>query len=293
MSEYVDLHIHSNFSSDGDFSPAELVRLAKENGFATISIADHDTIAAYPAAVEVSNGSGVDVISSMEVTTLFDSREFHLLLPFLDWNSPVIGRIADRVSARRLIEARERVAKLRELGLDITWEEVEEATKSTPPQGVTIAQVLLDKPESKSDPALKKYFKRDARKWAPARFYRDYFMEGKPAFVTKKHIHIFEVLEMAPRAGAVPVLAHPGAYFENATRADLVQLKERGLAGLEVYTSYHERDQTALYAAIAKELDLVPTAGSDFHGRVKPHVYFGYVKDGRPWMVEEIRKRRP
>jgi predicted metal-dependent phosphoesterase TrpH len=293
MSDYVDLHIHSNFSSDGDFSPAELIRLARENGFTTISIADHDTIAAYPAAVEVSNGSGVDVISSMEVTTLFDSREFHLLLPFADWNSPVVGRIANRVSARRLIEARDRVAKLRELGMDITWEEVEEATKSTPPQGVTIAQVLLDKPESKKDPALKKYFKRNARNWAPARFYRDYFMEGKPAYVPKKHIHIFEVLEMAPQAGAVPVLAHPGAYFENATRADLTQLKEHGLAGLEVYTSYHEREQTAFYAGIAEELDLVPTAGSDFHGRVKPHVHFGYVKEGRPWMVEAIRKRRP
>lgn len=292
MSGTVDLHIHSDRSSDGTYPPAELVRLAAANGFAAISIADHDTVAAYPEAIEASAGSGVEVIPSMEVTTLFDEREFHLLLPFADWASPIIGRIGERVSKGRLIEARERVEKLRGLGLDITWEEVEAATRSTPPLGVTIAQILLDKPGSKDDPALKKYYEGEALQWAPYHFYRDYFLEGKPAFVTKRHIALLEVLEMAPAAGAVPVLAHPGAYFENATRDDLVRLKERGLAGLEVYTSYHQPEQTAFYADLAKALDLVPTAGSDFHGRIKPHVYFGYIKDGGVWMVEELRKRR-
>jgi len=292
MSGTVDLHIHSDRSSDGTYPPAELIRLAAANGFAAISIADHDTVAAYPEAIEASAGSGVEVIPSMEVTTLFDKREFHLLLPFGDWASPVIGRIGERVSKGRLIEARERVERLRGLGLDITWEEVETATRSTPPLGVTIAQILLDKPGSKDDPALKKYYEGEALQWAPYHFYRDYFLEGKPAFVTKRHIPLLEVLEMAPAAGAVPVLAHPGAYFENATRDDLVRLKERGLAGLEVYTSYHQPEQTAFYADLAKALDLVPTAGSDFHGRIKPHVYFGYIKDGGVWMVEELRKRR-
>ena len=293
MSGYVDLHIHSDRSSDGDFSPAELVRMAKETGFVAISIADHDTVAAYPEAMEAADGSGVEVVPNMEVTTLFDGREFHLLLPFADWKSPVIGRIGERASSGRKIEARERVEKLRELGLDITWDEVEEASKSTPPLGVSIAQFLLDKPGSKNDPALKKYYEGDARQWAPYHFYRDYFMEGRPAFVTKRHIQLLEVLEMAPEAGAVPVLGHPGAYFEKATRKDLARLKECGLAGLEVYTSYHQPEQTAFYAEVAKELDLVPTAGSDFHGRIKPHVYFGYVRDGSMEMVEEIRKRRP
>jgi predicted metal-dependent phosphoesterase TrpH len=292
MSGYVDLHIHSDRSSDGTYAPAELVRLAAANGFAAISIADHDTVAAYPEAIEAADGSGVEVVPSMEVTTLFDDREFHLLLPFADWTSPVIGRLSERVSKGRLIEARERVEKLRGLGLAITWEEVEAATRSTPPLGVTIAQILLDKPGSKDDPALKKYYEGEALQWAPYHFYRDYFMEGRPAFVTKRHIALLEVLGMAPEAGAVPVLAHPGAYFENATREDLVRLKERGLAGLEVYTSYHQPEQNAFYLELAGELDLVPTAGSDFHGRIKPHVFFGYIKDGGVWMVEELRKRR-
>jgi len=293
MSGIVDLHIHSDRSSDGTYTPIELVRMAVDKGFAAISIADHDTVAAYPEAIEAADGSGVEVVPSMEVTTLFDEREFHLLLPFADWASPVISVISKRVSEGRGIEGRERVEKLRELGLDITWEEVEAATGSTPPLGVRIAQILLDKPDSKDDPALKKYFQGKERLWAPYHFYRDYFLEGRPAFVPKRHISLLEVLDLAPEAGAVPVLAHPGAYFENATRGDLVRLKERGLAGLEVYTSYHQPEQTAFYAEAAKELDLVPTAGSDFHGRIKPHVFFGYVKEGAVWMVEELRTRRP
>jgi predicted metal-dependent phosphoesterase TrpH len=292
MARFVDLHIHSHFSSDGDFAPADLIRMARETGFAAISISDHDTTAAYPEAVEVAAGSGVEVVPSMEVTTLFAGREFHVLLPFLDWESPVIARIAKRVSEGRLIEGRERVEKLRELGLDLTWEEVAGPSGSAPPLGVTIAQVLLDKASSKKDPALAKYYEGTAGQWAPYHFYRDYFMEGRPAFVTKRHMPLAEVLDLAPGAGAVPVLAHPGAYFENATREDLAALKDRGLAGLEVHTSYHQPEQAAFYGRLAAEFDLVPTAGSDFHGRIKPHVHFGDIRDGGPEILDRLRERR-
>ena len=292
MPGFVDLHIHSRYSSDADYGPAELIAMAREAGFAAISISDHDTTAAYPEAIEAAAGSGVEIVPSMEVTTLFEGREFHLLLPYLDWTSPAIARIAERVSAGRMIEARERVARLGELGLDLTWGEVEAASAGAAPLGVTIAQILLDKPSSKSAPALRKYFEGPARTGAPYHFYRDYFMEGRPASVTKRHLPLLEVLDAAPGSGAVPVLAHPGAYFENATRGDLAALKDRGLAGLEVYTSYHTSELTAFYRGLAAELDLVPTAGSDFHGRIKAHVRFGDIRDGGPEILERLTARR-
>jgi predicted metal-dependent phosphoesterase TrpH len=292
MAGFVDLHLHSRYSSDADYAPAELIRMARETGFVAISISDHDTTAAYPEAVEAAAGTGVEVVPSMEVTTLFAGREFHLLLPFLDWTSPVIARIVERVSEVRLLEGRERVEKLRELGFDLAWEEVAGPAGSAPPLGVTIAQVLLDKPSSKSISALAKYYKGPARQWAPSYFYRDYFMEGRPAFVPKRNMPLGEVLDLAPSAGAVPVLAHPGAYFENATREDLAALKDLGLAGLEVFTSYHQPEQTAYYGRLAAEFDLVPTAGSDFHGRIKPHVRFGDIRDGGPEILDRLRERR-
>jgi predicted metal-dependent phosphoesterase TrpH len=95
-----------------------------------------------------------------------------------------------------------------------------------------------------------------------------------------------------PALGGAAVLSHPGAYFQNTTRDDLAELKGHGLAGLEVYTTYHSREQVAAYLELAKVFDLVPTAGSDFHGRIKPHVAFGSLLDGEYWMIEELRKRR-
>jgi len=288
----VDLHIHSNKSSDGDFSPFHIIQLSKENKLRAVSIADHDTVAAYPEALRFGEEEGIEVIPSIELTTLYDDREFHLLLPFVNWKKKVIFKLIDQVSNRRFKEGKERVQKLREIGFDIRWKEVIRKTKSSPPLGVTIAQILLDKAEKKKDASLKKYYEGPKRKFAPYLFYKDYFMEGKPAWVPKRNLSLLDVLELAPQTEGVPVLAHPGAYFQNTSRKDLEILKERGLEGLEVYTTYHDPAQTEFYRKIAGDLDLVPTAGSDFHGRIKPHIPFGSVEKGEYWMVMELRKRK-
>jgi len=292
MSEKIDLHIHSNRSSDGDFTPFHIIRLAKECELRAISISDHDTVAAYPEALECGREMDVEVVPSVELTTLFDSREFHLLLPFVNWEKKLVAEIIAEVVEARVKEAKERVLKLQEMGFDISWREVVKKSRSNPPLGVIIAKILLDKAEEANDPAFEKYFQERNRLFAPYIFYEDYFMEGRPAFVPKRNISLLETLILAPQTEAVPVLAHPGAYFQRTTKQDLAILKESGLKGLEVYTSYHSHEQTEFYRELAEELDLVPTAGSDFHGRIKPHIPFASLKYGEYWMVEELRKRR-
>ena len=293
MSSPIDLHIHSNKSSDGDFSPFHIVQLAKEKKMVAISIADHDTVAAYPEALRFGEKAGVEVIPGMELTTIFEDREFHLLLPFVDWRSRVVAGLILQVAERRRKEAKHRVEKLRGLGFDITWKEVQKESGPFPPLGVTIAQILLRKADQKNNFLLKKYLEGENRLFAPYQFYKDYFMEGKPASVPRQNLSILDVLDMISQTGAVPVLAHPGAYFQRVVKKDLEILKKRGIQGLEVYTSYHTPKQTESYEKMAQELDLVPTAGSDFHGTIKPHVPFGSLNHGGYWMVEELRKRRP
>ena len=288
----VDLHVHSSNSSDGDFSPSELLRMAKQKGLRAISISDHDTVGAYPDALEWSHRLGVELIPSVELTTLFKGREFHLLMPFVHWESRVLRRILATVTKARMEEAKARVAKLQGLGFDISWDEVILQTRGGPPLGVSIAQILIDKGRKEKTPSLQKYYEGANLLFAPYLFYRDYFLEEGPAFVAKRTVSLVEVLNLVSGDGAVPVLAHPGAYFERATREDLETLKERGLAGLEVYSSYHEPDQVLSYRALAEELDLVATAGSDFHGRIKPQVVFGQLKEGTYDMVEALKKKR-
>ena len=292
MSGRVDLPVHSHQSCDGDFSPAELVGFARMNDMRAISIADHDTVAAYPEALESGRAAGVEVIPSIEVTTIFGGREFHLLLPFVDWTSPAVGRIVDRQTECREIETRERVDRIRELGFALTMEEIAERSNGVPALGVKIAQILLENPENARNPALELFYRPENRGHAPYLFYKEYFAEGKPAYVPKKFIECLEVLDAAPATGGAPVLAHPGAYFQRTTAADARVLKERGLLGMEVYNFYHSAEQTAFYRELAAELDLVATAGSDFHGRIKPHVAFGALADGDYGMVERLKGRR-
>jgi predicted metal-dependent phosphoesterase TrpH len=292
MSGRVDFHVHSDKSSDGDFSPAELVGFAGEHGMRAISIADHDTVAAYPDAVEIGRRAGVEVIPSIEVTTIFGGREFHLLLPFVDWASPALAEIVDRQTECREIETRERVDRIRGLGFALTMDEISAKSNGVPALGVKIAQVLLENPENERNPALESFYRPENRAAAPYIFYKEFFAEGKPAYVPKRFIGSLEVLAAAPATGGAPVLAHPGAYFQRTTAEDVRTLKENGLLGMEVYNFYHTAEQTAFYRGLAGELDLVATAGSDFHGRIKPHVAFGALADGDYGMVERLRERR-
>lgn len=293
MNGRVDLHIHSCLSSDGDFPLSKIIKLARENGFKAISITDHDNVDAYPQALHLGEEAGVEVIPGIELTTLFQDREFHLLLPFVEWEREVVARLVKEAARRRHEEAGERIQKLQELGFDISWDEVIKVSGSYPPLGVTIAQTLLRKPESKKHPALRKYLGGKNSPVDPYNFYKDYFVEGKPASVPRKNLLLLDILKIVPETGGVAVLAHPGAYFQNVRKEDLVLLKERGLQGLEVYTTYHDSEETEFYKRIAEELNLVPTAGSDFHGTIKPHIPFGSIRNGGYWMVEELRKRRP
>lgn len=292
MSELVDFHIHSNLSCDGDFSPVELIGFAREKDFRAICIADHDTVAAYPEAIALGRDAGVEVIPSIEVTTSYDGREFHLQLPFVDWESPAIASIVDRQTRSRLEEAAERVDKVRKLGLVLTWDEVLDKTGGMPPLGVKIAQILLEKPENMKNPVLEFFYRPENRPASPYLFYKEFFAEGKFAYAAKNYIDLRDVLAEAGATGGVPVLSHPGAHFQRTTRDDLRALRKRGLAGLEVYTQYHTAEQVEEYLGLAGEFGLIPTAGSDFHGRIKPHVTFGALREGRYWMVERLRERK-
>jgi predicted metal-dependent phosphoesterase TrpH len=289
----IDLHIHSEYSSDGDHSVESIVRMAREADLRAISITDHDTTAAYPEALEAGTAEGVEVIPGIELTTLYEGREFHLLLPFLDWESTALEELTKRVAAGRFQEARERVDKLVKLGFDLSWDEVQGESAPFAPLGVTIAQVILRKAAKDQDPSLERYGQGRDVGLAPYAFYKDYFTEGRPAFVPRRALSLLEVLDLIPSTGGVPVLAHPGAEFQQTGRNDLLVLKERGLEGLEVYTTYHNKQQTEHYAALAREFDLVATAGSDFHGRIKPQISLGIIREGTYQMVEKLRHRRP
>ncbi len=282
----IDLHIHSNKSSDGDLSIKEIIELSLGK-LRAISIADHDTLDAYPEALEIGGQKKVEVIQSVEITTHFNGRELHILSPFVEREGQII-ELLDRLKKGRMFLAEKRIKKLQEIGFSIRIDDVLSHSPDTIPIGTAIARVLfLRLPDH---PLLKKY--RDEPAKAPYRFYKDYFEPGGHAYVPFNYVSTEEAIEAVKNSGGVPVLAHPGASFCRVDREDILYLKRKGLEGVEVWTSYHTPEEKLFYYEISEELDLVPTPGSDFHGNIKPYVAFASIEDGDYTIVEMLMERR-
>lgn len=284
--ERIDLHIHSNKSSDGDLSVEEIVKLASGK-LRAISIADHDTLDAYPEAVEIGEKNKVEVIPSVEITTNFNGRELHILSPFVKKEGQIL-ELLEKLKEGRYFLAEERIKKLQKIGFSIKMDDVLSFSTNAIPIGTAIARFLfLSQPDH---PLLKKYLDEPAR--APYRFYKDYFEPGGSAYVPFNYVSIEEAMEAVKNSGGVPVLAHPGASFCKVNKEELSYLKGKGLVGVEVWTSYHSQEKKLFYFQSAMELDLIPTPGSDFHGSIKPHVQFASIEEGDYSIIEKLMERR-
>ncbi len=292
MSGFFDLHIHSRYSSDADYPPRRLFEMACEAGLAGLSISDHDTVAATAEGTRLAREFPLEFISNVEISTHYRSRKFHLLAPLVDSRSAELqAKLHGLVEGRRL-QAQARVGRLRDLGFEITFEEVIRRTGNSIPTGPAIAQGLLAKPESQNSPRLHPYIQGQKAARGAIAFYRDFFAEGKPAFARMEQLGTLDALQLIRRSGGIPVLAHPGAPGYEADEDVVKMFVAHGLAGLEVYSSYHAPRPTRQFASWADRWDLVQTAGSDFHGKIKPHVLFGSIKARGREMIEELLKKK-
>jgi hypothetical protein len=258
---YIDLHTHST-ASDGSFQPAEVVRLAQEAGLAVISLTDHDTIDGLPEALAAGAELGVEVIPGVEISAEFAGGDsMHILGYFLDYAD---GRLDQRLAVLKRARAQRNpkiVAKLNGLGIPITYGQVEALSGGGQVGRPHIARALLEGGY--------------VRTFQEA--FDIYLRKGGLAFVPKFRFPPAEALAMIREAKGIPVLAHPITLgLTGAALKDLVnRLKFQGLAGLEVFYSDHTLEQENHYLALAQELGLLITGGSDFHGLNKPEVSLG------------------
>jgi 3',5'-nucleoside bisphosphate phosphatase len=286
---FVDLHIHSHFSGDGQYSPDEIFKFAGEVGLDALAISDHDSVEAIPRGLELAAAKSIEFIPSIELTTEFDGRELHVLGPLIDWASSRLRLALERQMRGRFEQALERIARLRQIGFNVTYEEVSQRSQGSPPSGTTIAAVILDKHAETRDARLEPYIRGLRSDKPEIRFYQDFMGRGAPAHVHRTWIATEEGIQLLIACGAVPVLAHPGAGIFSAGERIVSDLKAVGLKGLEVFTPYHDEKMSAYYLGLAKKLNLIPTAGSDFHGRIKPHVTFGSVRAIGPELISVLR----
>src|SRR4051794_30706786 len=73
-----DLHLHTTHS-DGSYTPAQLIDLARRSGLAAVAITDHDTLDGVAPARAAAAGTGVEVVPAVEITAEHRGKELHLL----------------------------------------------------------------------------------------------------------------------------------------------------------------------------------------------------------------------
>ena len=88
----VDLHVHST-SSDGTYTPTELVNYAIEKGLDAFALTDHDTVDGIDEALAAAKGKPIRVIPGIEYSTRYLNRDVHIVGLFIDYQSLISGHI--------------------------------------------------------------------------------------------------------------------------------------------------------------------------------------------------------
>jgi len=244
----VDLHIHST-ASDGRFSPEDIIHKSVELGLTTIAIADHDTVGGIaPALAAAKAFPWPKVIPCVEISTDVPHGEVHVLGYFIDYSNHELLAALERMRHSRRERARGMVTKLKNLGIHIEWQRVQEIAVSGAMGRPHIAQAMLEKGYIASPKeAFTKYIGRDG-----------------PAYVEREKITPPETVELIVRANGLPVLAHPLTTNDHETM--IIELKAAGLIGIEAYCHNYTAGEINSLVSLANRYNLIATGGSDYHG---------------------------
>ncbi len=251
----IDLHTHTN-CSDGTDSPRELVNKAIVQGLEVLGISDHDTTSGWKEATETLRGS-LKLALGSEISCLTrDGISVHMLGLLFDPEHAEMQQVLEETRDGRLPRMRKMIEKMRAEGMDISMADVEQAM----PTGATmgrphLADALVAKKIVKSrDEAFVDLLHNESR------FYVSH-AAPTPA----------EAIALIRRAGGVAVIAHPFASHRGQIlkAEDFSELVAAGLNGIEVDHRDQNPDERAMLRSIAKELDLVITGSSDYHGTGK------------------------
>jgi predicted metal-dependent phosphoesterase TrpH len=264
----IDLHAHTTVSDGGD-SPSELVAKAAAAGLSAIAVTDHDNDSGCDEAVAAGREYGVEVVRGVEIScdvedlgarglTPHGRPTMHLLGYFVPGtDNPMSAALAELQSARanrnHLI-----VERLNELGIPVTFEEVENEAGGPGSQigRPHFAAVLV---RHGAVPDYQSAFD-------------EYLAKGAKAYLTRKLYSPVEATELMVRSGVVPVLAHPFTLKLPIEQLETFvdDLVDAGLRGIEGYHGDLPDVEQEPYRALGRGKGLIVSGGSDYHGDMRP-----------------------
>ena len=271
MKHLVDLHTHTT-ASDGQYSPAELVELARDAGLKYVAVTDHDTLRGLPEAMAAGEKLGVRVIPGVELSAAED-RHLHILGLNVQTGHTPLSELCQKMRQEREERKHRTMDFLRKKGVHIPLEEVERQAGNAAVGRPHFAQVIVRHGYAST---TQEVFSR----FLDTQEYQENVKECKPSAAA--------CIQAIHAAGGKAVLAHPYQLgYDDMWLTELVsQMRGWGLDGLECYYPKHSAEQTAFYLKLAENCGLSVTAGSDFHGeKVKPDVQLQAVELDVAWLV--------
>ncbi|MDD4003132.1 MAG: PHP domain-containing protein [Clostridia bacterium] len=249
-----DLHLHSHYS-DGEDSPMQLIKKCRQRELEVISLTDHDTTDGVKEMITLGKKEGIHCLSGIELSTFFGT-EIHILGYNFDIDNAAFKQKLKVIKQHRVHRIKRITEKLKELGIDISEQEIYlQAGISSSVGRVHIAKVLVSK---KIMPSVKDAFDK-------------LLSVGKAAYVPSCRIETKQAIDLIKEAGGKTVLAHP---FIIDIRFDkllslIMQLKQWGIDGIESAYYTHNNFESNFLKETAKKLDLISTCGSDYHGSIR------------------------
>jgi len=278
LERFVDLHLHST-CSDGVFAPEEVVRRVAETGLAAMALADHDTIAGVMAAQHAGTAAGIEVLSGVELSVVWNQwHDIHLLGYSFDPNHAGLCEALEEFRTFRETRNEKIVANINARLSDERREPIEFARVMELAGGTLgrphIARALMEIGHVQDmEEAFRRYL--------------------RPCNVEKWAFPVDQAIDLIHRAGGVAVLAHPP--FITQRRAQLERLVAAfagmGMDGIEIYNSGAGHESLPWYLNLARRHGLIVTGGSDYHGIDGNHERIGYIRGEQriPYScVEEI-----
>lgn len=263
MDRFCDLHTHSTYS-DGTCTPEEILRQAAGMGLAAVALTDHNTVAGLPEFLAAAQGSTLEAIPGVELSTEYGEKELHIVGLFLPKESfsPLTDYL-EGFNRRKAQSNAQLVEALRRGGFPLDYEEILTSHPGGTVNRAVIAAALVEKGYVASV--------QDA--------FQTLLSKKAGFFVPPERLDALEAISFLHSLGAVPVLAHPFLNLnEAALRLFLQEAKPKGLAAMETLYSTFSPEVTQTARKIAGEFGLLESGGSDFHGENKPHIQLGTGK---------------
>lgn len=272
---WLDLHMHSQISLDGEFTPERLAEICRDSGIKVAALSDHNSVRGVERMMTACSRFGIRAIPATELDCTFDGVDLHLLGYGIDFQDSRYRELEEEILTQKKGNSTRMMKILKEAGILFDEEKVLALSRDGIVVGETIAEAALADDRNTDNPLLVPYRKGGERADNPyVNFFWDYCAQGKPAYLPVSYPSFEEAQKLITETGGISVIAHP-INTVGRSRERIGALKEKGAAGLEVYSSYHEKEDIEWFHELVEELELLETMGSDFHGKTKPSVYPG------------------